>query len=139
VEHEVALFHRLTTYPACVQPGIRGSPGHLGQYEMYKQSLELVRSLTPEPVRRALERFDKEIGTGRASVDLQEIATAACTGRVEHLFIYENAAVPSAALLNTAVVETLRRGGNVEVLSETGMVSGRPIWATLRYVSDSPR
>src|SRR6202451_2222798 len=24
VEHEVALFHRLTTYPACVEPGIRG-------------------------------------------------------------------------------------------------------------------
>ena len=84
VEHEVALFHRLTTYPACVEPGIRGLPGHLGQNEMYRQSLELVRSVTTGPARRALERFDKQIGTGHASADAQEIVRAASTGRVEH-------------------------------------------------------
>jgi hypothetical protein len=41
VEHEVALFHRLTTYPACVEPGIRGLPGRLSENEMFQQSLEL--------------------------------------------------------------------------------------------------
>src|ERR1700733_13389860 len=54
VEHEVALFHRLTTYPACVEPGIRGLPGHLDQNEMYRQSLELVRLVTTGPARRGL-------------------------------------------------------------------------------------
>jgi Bacterial archaeo-eukaryotic release factor family 3 len=86
VEHEVALFHRLTTYPACVEPGIRGLPGHLSQNEMYQQSLELVRSVTTGPARRALEKFDKQIGTGHASADVHEIVPAASTGRVEFLF-----------------------------------------------------
>jgi hypothetical protein len=140
VEHEVALFHRLTTYPACVEPGITGLPGHLGQNEMYQQSLELVRSVTTGPARRALKRFDKQIGTGHASVDVQEIVRAASTGRVEHLFLLENGAVPGAAhggadLLDTAAVQTLRHGGDVQILLESSMPSGGPICAIFRYAS----
>ena len=140
VEHEVALFHRLTTYPACVEPGIRGLPGHLGQNEMYRQSLELVRSVTTGPARRALEKFDKQIGTGHASADVQEIVRAASTGRVEHLFLLENGAVPGAVdggadLLDTAAVQTLRHGGDVQILLETSMPSGGPICAIFRYAS----
>ena len=136
VEHEVALFHRLTTYPACLEPGITGLPGHLGQNEMYQQSLELVRSVTTGPARRALERFDKQIGAGHASEDVQEIVRAASTGRVEHLFLLENGAVPGAAdggadLLDTAAVQTLRHGGDVQILLESSMPSGGPICANL--------
>jgi hypothetical protein len=141
VEHEVALFHRLTTYPACVEPGIHGLPGHLGENEMYRQSLELVRSVTSGPARRALERFDKQIGTGHASADAQEIVRAASTGRVEHLFLVENGAVPGAVdggadLLNTAAVQTLRHGGDVQTLPGTSMPSGGPICAIFRYASE---
>jgi hypothetical protein len=141
VEHEVALFHRLTTYPACVEPGIRGLPGHLGQNEMYRQSLELVRSVTTEPARRALERFEKQVGTDHASADLQEIVRAASAGRVEHLFLLENGSVPGAAdggadLLNTAAIETLRHGGDVQTLFGTSMPSRGPICAIFRYASE---
>jgi len=141
VEHEVALFHRLTTYPACVEPGIRGLPGHLGQNEMYEQSLDLVRSVTTGPARRALERFDKQIGTGHAWADVQEIVRAASTGRVEHLFLLEAGAVPGAVddgadLLDTAAVQTLRHGGDVQTLLEASMPSEGPICATFRYASE---
>src|SRR5579871_3391783 len=54
VEHEVALFHRLTTYPACVRPGISALPGRQDRDDMYRQSLELVRSVTTGPARRAI-------------------------------------------------------------------------------------
>jgi len=140
VEHEVALFHRLTTYPACVEPGIRGLPGHLGDNEMYQQSLKLMRSVTTGPAHRALERFDKEIGTGHASTDLNEIVRAAATGRVEHLFLLENGAVPSpvdgdAERLDIAAVETLRHGGDVHTLLEANMPSGGPVCAIFRYAS----
>src|SRR5580700_6930083 len=141
VEHEVALFLRLTTYPACVEPGIRGLPAHLGQDEMYRQSLELVRSVTTGPARRALEKFDKQVGTGHASTDVQEIVRAASTGRVEHLFLPENGAVPGAVdgaadLLDTAAVQTLRHGGDVQTLPEASMPSGSPICAIFRYASE---
>jgi len=122
----------LTTYPACVEPGIRGLPGqHLDDHEMYKQSLELVRSMI---ARHALEKFDKQIGTGHASTDLEEIVRAASTGRVEHLFLLETAAIPSAAdLLNTTAVQTLLHGGDVHTLPQTSMPSGGPICAIFRY------
>jgi hypothetical protein len=141
VEHEVALFLRLTTYPACVEPGIRGLPGHLGEDEMYRQSLELVRSVTTGSTRRALEKFDKQVGTGHASADVQEIVRAASTGRVEHLFLLENGAVPGAVdggtrLLDTAVVQTLRHG-DVQTLPEASIPSGGPICAIFRYASES--
>src|SRR5271169_1814319 len=99
---------------------------------MYRQSLELVRSVTTGPAHRALESFDKRIGTGHASADVQEIVRAASTGRVETLFLLENGAVPGAVdggagLLDTATVQTLRHGGDVQTLIETSMPFGRPI------------
>jgi len=142
VEHEVARFHRLTTYPECVGPGIRGLPGHLGQNEMYQQSLELVRSVITGPARRALEKFDKLIGTGHASADIREIVGAASTGRVEHLFLPENEAVPGSVdsgsdLLDLAAVQTLRHGGDVHTLPGTSMPSRAPVCAVFRYASES--
>jgi len=141
VEHEVALFHRLTTYPACVEPGIHGLADRLGKNEMYRQALELVRSVTIGPALQALGRFDKQIGTGHASSDVQEIAGAAFQGRIEHLFLLENGVVPGEAdgradLLNTAAVQTLRHGGEVQVLPAASMPGGGPICAVFRYSAE---
>ena len=107
---------------------------------MFQQSLELVRSVTTGPARRALEKFDKLIGTGHASVNIQEIVRAAATGRVEHLFLPENGAVPGdggADLLNTAAEQTLRHGGDVHTLPDTSMPSGAIVCAIFRYASES--
>ena len=108
---------------------------------MYQQSLELVRSVTTGPARHALERFDKQIGTGHASADVREIVRAASTGRVEHLFLSENGAVPAAVdggadLLDTAAVQTLRHGGDVQTLPETSMPPGSPMCAVFRYAPE---
>ncbi len=140
VEHEVALFHRLTTYPACVEPGIRGLPDRLGRDEMYRQSLELVRSAITGRTLRDLERFDKAVGTGHASTDLRKIERAASAGGVEHLFLRESGPVgvpieDDADLLDTAAVQTLRHGGDVRTLPGTSMPSGGPIYAMFRYAS----
>jgi hypothetical protein len=141
VEHEVALFHRLTTYPACVEPGIQGLAGRLDEKDMYEQALELLRSVTTGPTRRALERFDKLVGTGHASADMREIVRAASTGRVEQLFLLENGTVPGAVdggadLLDTAAVQTLRHGGDVHTLVESSMPAGGPVCAIFRYASE---
>ena len=141
VEHEVAQFHRLTTYPACVKPGIHGLAGHLGKNEMYQQALELVRSVTIGPALQALGRFDKQVGMGHGSSDVQEIVDAATKGRVEHLFLLENGAVPGEAgglaeLLNTAAVQTVRHGGEVHVLPAARMPAGGPVCAVFRYAAE---
>jgi len=141
VEHEVALFHRLTTYPACVEPGIRGLPERLGQNEMHRQSLALLRSVTTGAEHHALEKFDKQVGTGHASADIEEIVRAASRGRVEHLFLLENATVPGAVegaddLLNVAAVQTLRHGGDVQTLPQANMPAGGPVCAIFRYAAE---
>jgi hypothetical protein len=107
---------------------------------MFQQSLELVRSVTNAPARRALDRFDKLAGTGHASADVQEILAAASAGRVEHLFVNENAAIQSALdgcldPLNMAAVRTLRRGGDVQTLPEASMPLGAAVCAIFRYAS----
>ena len=66
---------------------------------------------------------------------------AASTGRVEFLFLIENGAIPGtvdggADLLDTAAVQTLRHGGDVQTLLETSMPSGSPICAIFRYAAE---
>ena len=63
VEHEVALFHRLTTYPSCVKPGIHGLAGHLSKNEMYRQALELVHGQSGGAARHGPRRLS---GTARS-------------------------------------------------------------------------
>jgi hypothetical protein len=138
LEHEVDVFFRVTTYPACVKPGIRGLPDRLGSDEMYRQALALVQSVTFGKTRQALENFDRKVGTGHASLDVQKIAGAASEGRVEHLFLKENTAVresseAGADLLDIAAAQTLRHGGDVKVLPEAVMPGGVPVCAILRY------
>jgi hypothetical protein len=138
VEHEVDLFLRLTTYPECVKPGIRALPGRFVDDEMYIKALELVRSVTMGSTHHALEKFDKQIGTGHASSDLQAIVDAASGGRVEHLFLCETAALPEwyvagRDLLDTAALQTLLHGGDVKVLPVAIMPGGVPVCAVFRY------
>ncbi len=109
---------------------------------MYQQSLELVRSVTTRPARRALEKLDKLIGTRHASADVQEIVRAASQGRVEHLFLLENGVVPGtvdggADLFDTAAAQTFRHGGDVQTLPETSMPCRVPVCAIFRYASES--
>jgi hypothetical protein len=59
---------------------------------------------------------------------------AASAGRVGHLFLLENGAVPGEVeLLNTAAIQTFRHGGDVHVLPEARMPSGGAICAIFRY------
>jgi hypothetical protein len=139
-EHEVALFYRLTTYPACVKPGIHGLPDRLTDDEVYRLALESVRSVTTGKTNHALENFDKKVGTGHASPDIQVIADAASGGRVEHMFLRENASASESFeagsdLFDKAAAQTLRHGGDVRILPEALMPGGATVCAIFRYAS----
>lgn len=152
VEHELAVYKRVNTYPHLIDPGVHGAPDGLKGGEMHKRALELLQASTPEPVRKILDGFDKHVGTGHASTHAQEIVKAAHEGRVSHLLFQENAQYmgnfdeirqkvkrhddaieQKHDLINAAVVETLRHGGDVYVLSGDKMPKGVPLAAMLRY------
>jgi hypothetical protein len=133
VEHEIAQFLHLTTYPACVKPGIHALPERTGDKEIYQQALALVRSVTTGETHHALENFDKKIGTGHASLDRHQIAEAASSGRIEHLFLREASASSDPGELNTAAIQTLLHGGDIKVLAAINMPGDVPVCAIFRW------
>jgi hypothetical protein len=154
VEHELALYRSVNTYPATVEPGVHGAPDGLKGGEMHKRALELIQSQPTAPVKKELEHFEKFAGTGHASSHAQEIVKAAYEGRISHLFLQESAeyrgnfdemrqkvkrhddgVAPMRDLLNEAVVQTLRHGGDALVLPAKDMPNGAPICAIFRYPS----
>ncbi len=154
VEHELALYFSVNTYKFAVEPGVHGAPDGLKGGEMHKRALELIQSRPPAAVRQTLEHFEKNAGTGHASSHAQEIVKAAFEGRVSHLFLQETAEyqgnfdevrqrvkrhadgiAPAQDLLNEAVVQTLRHGGDACVLPGKEMPNGAPVCAIFRYPS----
>ncbi len=154
VESELALYRSINTYPNLVEPGVHGAPDGLKGGEMHRRALELVQSQPSLSVKRELEHFEKHAGTGHASSHTQEIVRAAYDGRVSKLFFQETAeyrgtfdevrrrvkrhgdgSEPMRDLLNEAIVQTLRHGGDVMVLSPKDMPNGVPVCAVLRYPS----
>lgn len=154
VEHELALYRSLNTYPHFVEPGVHGAPDGLKGGEMHKRALELAAHYRPDAVRQQLAQFEKHAGTGHASSHAQEIVKAAFEGRVAHLFLqesaeykgtfdetrgrlthHENGIVPLRDLLNDAIVQTLKHGGDATLLRASEMPHGVPVCAILRYPS----
>ncbi len=154
VEHELALYRSLNTYPLFVEPGVHGAPDGLKGGEMHRRALELVAQYRPAGVRKPLEQFEKLAGTGHASSHAQEIVKAAYEGRVSHLFLQESAEYrgtfddvrnrvkhhedgisPLRDLLNDAIVQTLRHGGEANLLRSDEMPHGVPVCAVFRYPS----
>jgi hypothetical protein len=136
VEHELALYRRVNTYQHLVEPGVAGAPDGFKGGEMHARALHLAQSHMPEDVGKAMQEFDKLVGAGRASIDAQEIVKAASGGRVSHVYLKDGAEDGGKVdLLNDAVVETLRHGGEVRVLGENQMPPGATICARFRYAA----
>ncbi len=154
VEHELALYSRANTYSGIVEPGVHGAPDGLKGGEMHRRALELLQSQPAPEIRRVLEHFEKSVGTGHGSNHAQEIVKAAFEGRVSHLFLqetaeyagnfdevrqkvkrYDDGISPMVDLLNEAVVQTLRHGGDVALLTAKQMPGGVPVCGVFRYPS----
>ncbi len=157
VEHEVALYRTVNSYAHLVEPGVYGAPDGLKGGEMHRRALELLDMVIPTAAHQGLENFEKQVGTGHASKNAQEIVKAAYEGRVAHLYFQENAeyrgefdelrqkvkrsddqTTRQRDLVNTAALQTLLHGGEVTVLPSAEMPNGVPICAVFRYAGAVP-
>jgi hypothetical protein len=137
-------------YPFLVEEKITQHPSSLDQDALRDLA---AGSLRREVERRRAEAWDKvamSLGRGdrEASEDPADIVTAAAAGRVAHLFVRSGAALPGrfdpqslAAelardgpddLVDRAIVETLRNGGDVFPLEDRGG-AGTQMAAAYRY------
>jgi hypothetical protein len=152
VEHELALYRRVSTYPNLVEPGVQGAADGLEGREMHRRALDVLEQRLQHPGNEVPADFDKRVGTGHASTHLQEIVTAAWEGRVSHLFFQSNAQYvgtfdpvrqrvkhtgdPIDApvdLVEAAAWQTLTHGGIARVLPGSAMPNGVPMCALFRY------
>jgi len=154
VEHELALYRRVNTYPHLLEPGIHGAPDGLEGGEMHRRALELLRQQLQDPNQQVLADFDKRVGTGHASSRIPEIVAAAYQGRVSHLFFQASAgyrgtydrvrqqvkrtddpAERPIDLIESAAWETIAHGGEVRLLPGPAMPGGVPVCALFRYAA----
>jgi hypothetical protein len=152
VEHELALYRRVNTYPHLVEPGVHGAPDGLEGGEMHRRALDLLREHPADPVIKALNDFDKKVGTGHGSSHIQEVVAAAYQGRVSHLYLQSGAHYlgsydpvrqrvkhsedpldGATDLVNAAIEQTLAHSGEVRVVPSSLMPNGVPVCALFRY------
>ena len=152
VEHEVALYRRVNSYPHLVEPGVYGAPDGMDGGEMHRRALEVLKQRREIP-----EDFDKRVGTGHASVHVQEIVEAAFLGRVSQLFFQRGARYmgtfdetrmrvkhtedPLDApvdLIESAGWQTILHGGEARVVEGSAMPNGAPACAVFRYAMAVP-
>ncbi len=152
VEHEIALYRRVNTYKNLVEPGVHGAPDGLDAGEMHRRALEILQQATEQPGREVPADFDKRVGTGHASVSIQEIVAAAHEGRVSHIFLQSNTEYlgvydsvrqrvkhtsdpldSPVDLIETAAYQTILQGGEAKLLPGAAMPNGVPVCALFRY------
>jgi hypothetical protein len=129
-------------------------PQSLTEDELHAKTYAIVQPLFTRARTEALEHFRARAGAGSslASDDLTTIVGAARFGRVDTLFVAENAVVwgffdedadrieftapdllHSQDLTDLAALQTLLAGGTVHLLGEAEMPAGGPLLALLRY------
>ena len=152
VEHEIALYRRVNTYPHLLEPGIHGAPDGLEGGEMHRRALELLEQRVREPGNEVPADFDKRVGTGHASTHIQEIVAGAWEGRVSHFYFQPNAHYMGTYdhvrqrvkrtddpldspvdLIDAAAWQTVLHGGQVRLLPGSALPNGVPACALFRY------
>ena len=152
VEHEVALYRRINTYPQLIEPGVYGAADGLELAEIHRRASELLQQQRSQPGYEVPADFDKRVGTGHASTHFQDIMVAAAAGRVSHLFFQPNTTYMGTfdpvrqrvkhtvdpldspqPLIEVAAWETILHGGIVRVLPGSAMPNGVPVCALFRY------
>ena len=154
VEHEIALYRRVNTYPNLIEPGVYGAADGLEGGEIHRRALELLERHSREPGNDVPVDFDKRVGTGHASTHIQEIIAGAWEGRVSHFFFRQDAHYRGTFdpvrqrvkhtddpldspcdLVEGAAWQTVLHGGEARILPGSAMPNGVPVCALFRYPS----
>jgi hypothetical protein len=153
VEHEIALYRRVNTYPELVETGIQGAPDGMESGEIHRRALELLEEWE-QPGHAVPPDFDRRVSGGLASTHVQEIVPAAFGGRVLRLFFQAKARYPGVYdaarqtvqrpedtfetpvdLIELAAYQTILQGGEARILGAKAMPEGAAVCALFRYAA----
>lgn len=131
VDYIRSAYRNLADYPNVLQAGVPGNPDRVPDDELRAQAWDVVAPVLTRQQEEAAAGYRAALGTGLASNDPEEVAGAAEAGRVEVLFLSEEATADER--LQPAAVHTLRTGGTVYAPADTGVPDGTGVAAVFRY------
>lgn len=146
VREEIAAYRRVSHYDWLLDSEVDGNWDTLGLPQIaqhaHRASLSEYRRMGEAVLAEAREMRDRK----RASLDVREILHASAEGRVHRLCARADTEVmgglpqaihrtkmPRENLVNAAVVEALKRNGEIHVLPQSAMPATEPLAAVLRY------
>jgi hypothetical protein len=146
VHEEVAAYRRAAKYPHILESEIAGNIEFLPVEQIARHAADAARDHYLRAGQRVLAETREMPDRTRVLNDPHEVLRAAAAGRVHRLCVREGTEVrgrmepeldtvhaATEDLVNAAVVETLRHGGEVFMLPPDFMEAAHPLAAILRY------
>lgn len=152
VEFLFPLYRQVSSHPHLIEGGVPGNHDAASPEELKEKAWPLVEPVFNRAQEEATGRFRDLLGTGQASVQLDDVVTAAHDGRVESLFVAlgtrrwgsfdeESRSVELADhngpgtedLVDFAALQTLLKGGQVFAVPPEEVPEGGAVAAVYRY------
>lgn len=141
VDYLLPIFREALSYRWVMDAVVTGNPENLRAEELHEKALAIVNTALEKKQREAEARYREVAGKGYTAAGIRSVLPAAAYGRVDTLFVAsgerlpgtfdreknevvlaeEGAANGAEDLLDLAVVETIRGGGDVYVLEKERM------------------
>jgi hypothetical protein len=136
VHEEVAAYRRTAKHAHILTADCLGSIDFLTLPDIAARAAKACRAHHQLLAERVLADYQEMPDRGRTLADVPAVVRAAGEGRVHRLCVRTGAEVAGPGgedLVNAAVVETLRAGGEVFMLPQDKMPAAHPLAAILRY------
>ncbi len=136
VQEEVAAYRRASKRAYILTSDVLGNTDFLTAPEVAARAADACRAHYQLLAERVLLECREMTDRGRTLADVPAVLKAAGEGRVHRLCVRsetEIAGPEGEDMINAAVVETLRAGGEVFMLPQDKMPAAQPLAAILRY------
>lgn len=148
------IYREANSYPYLLETSVEGNPDDANSDSIQKSSWNIVSDYFKKQLEDIHKIYHDLKGTGKTSIQLEDIVSAAYFSRVEHLLIKKNAfqlgkfdaednrvylveegngKFGQYDLYNFAAISTISNGGQVYVLEEEEIPDGEDIVAIYRF------
>lgn len=140
VDYLFPIYQQANSYKLLKQEHIGGNPEHEKLEDLAEAAMQIVKKENESELKQIIEDFGASVTEGKSSDNLNKVVPAAVGGRIKQLLVqanteqwgrYEKAthsiekktvrSVGDTDLINLAVVETLKNGGEVLVVNTMDM------------------
>jgi hypothetical protein len=152
VDYVQAIYREASDYPDIVSDGVGGSPDRVSSERLRELALPVIEALQRQGLDTARDAYGTLAARGQAATELQTILEAAHAGRVDTLFLRDDASAwgsydatagsltqhderseEDVDLLDLAAQQTFVSAGTVHVLPAEDMIGDAEAAATFRY------